>query len=121
MEIAFNLTDKSGNRLTASPGFMRAAAYAKAALEGWGAKNVAIDPWGEFGKGWELEKSYVAITAPYYKSLSAYPKAWTAGTKGVKNGEILLIAPLKDSTSLDAYRGQLKNKILIMEPLCRSL
>lgn len=116
MEIAFNLTDKSGNRLTASPGFMRAAEYAKAALEGWGAKNVAIDPWGEFGKGWELEKSYVAITAPYYKSLSAYPKAWTAGTKGVKNGEILLIAPLKDSTSLDAYKGQLKNKILIMEP-----
>lgn len=116
MEIAFNLTDMSGNRLTASPGFMRAANYAKTKLEGWGVKNVAIDPWGEFGKGWELEKSYVAITAPYYKPLSAYPKAWTAGTKGLKNAEVILVAPLKDSTSLDAYRGQLKNKVIIMDP-----
>jgi carboxypeptidase Q len=116
MEIAFNLTDMSGNRLTASPGFMRAANYAKTSLEGWGVKNVAIDPWGEFGKGWELEKSYVAITAPYYKPLSAYPKAWTAGTKGLKNAEVILVAPLKDSTSLDAYRGQLKNKVIVMDP-----
>jgi carboxypeptidase Q len=84
MEIAFNLTDKSGNRLTASPGFMRAATYAKNTLEGWGLKNAAIDPWGEFGKGWELEKSYVALTAPYYKSLPAYVKAWSGSTKGLK-------------------------------------
>jgi carboxypeptidase Q len=116
MDIAFNLTDKSGNRLTASPGFMRAANYAKETLNGWGAQNVVIEPWGEFGKGWELEKSYVAITAPYYKSLSAYPKAWTAGTKGLKNAEIVLVSPLKDSTSLEAYRGQLKNKVIIFEP-----
>ena len=55
MDIAFNLTDKSGNRLTASPGFIRAATYAKETLAGWGLQNAAIDPWGEFGKGWELE------------------------------------------------------------------
>ncbi|MEO7530043.1 MAG: M20/M25/M40 family metallo-hydrolase [Sediminibacterium sp.] len=116
MEIAFNLTDKSGNRLTASPGFMRAANYAKATLESFGVKNVAIDPWGEFGKGWELEKSYVAITAPYYKPLSAYPKAWTAGTKGLKNAEVMVIAAPKDSTNLDAYKGQLKNKVILIEP-----
>ncbi|NCI50811.1 M20/M25/M40 family metallo-hydrolase [Sediminibacterium roseum] len=116
MEIAFNLTDKSGNRLTASPGFMRAANYAKKTLEGWGVKNATIDPWGEFGKGWELEKSYVALTAPYYKPLPAYVKAWTAGTKGLKSAEIVLVKPLKDSTSIEAYRGQLKNKLIIMEP-----
>jgi carboxypeptidase Q len=116
MDIAFNLTDKSGNRLTASPGFMRAANYAKETMTAWGLANAVIDPWGEFGKGWELEKSYVAITAPYYKSLSAYPKAWTAGTKGLKNAEILLVSGLKDSTSLEAYRGQLKNKVLVFAP-----
>lgn len=116
MDIAFNLTDKSGNRLTASPGFMRAANYAKGTLEGWGLANVAIDPWGEFGKGWELQKSYVAMTAPYYKPIPAYVKAWSGGTGGEKHGEIILVKPLKDSTSLEAYRGQLKNKIIIMEP-----
>lgn len=114
MEIAFNLTDKSGNRLTASPGFTRAANYAKETLAGWGISNAAIEPWGEFGKGWELEKSYVAITAPYYKALSNYPKAWTAGTKGVKNAEVLVINA-KDSAGLEVYRGQLKGKVLILD------
>lgn len=114
MEIAFNLTDKSGNRLTASPGFNRAANYAKETLAGWGLSNAAVQPWGEFGKGWELEKSYVAITAPYYKSLSAYPKTWTAGTKGQKNAEILVISA-KDSAGLESYRGQLKGKLLIID------
>lgn len=116
MEIAFNLTDKSGNRLTASPGFMRAANYAKSTLEAWGLQNAAIDPWGEFGKGWELQKSYVAMTAPYYKPIPAYVKAWTSGTGGEKHAEIMLVKPLKDSTSLEEYRGKLKNKIIIMEP-----
>ncbi|MES2004466.1 MAG: M20/M25/M40 family metallo-hydrolase [Bacteroidota bacterium] len=116
MEIAFNLTDKSGNRLTASPGFMRAANYAKETLAGWGLTNAAVQPWGEFGKGWELEKSYVAITAPYYKSLSAYPKAWTGGTKGLKNAEVLVIKAA-DSAALEAYRGQLKGKVIIMDVL----
>lgn len=116
MDIAFNLTDKSGNRLTNSAGYMRAANYAKEALTGWGVSNAQLDPWGEFGKGWELEKSYVAMTAPYYKPIMAWPKTWTAGTRGLKNGEILVIQ-LKDSASLEAYRGQLKNKIIIPDQL----
>jgi hypothetical protein len=114
MEIAFNLTDKSGHRLTNSPGYARAANYASATLTGWGVQNVAIDPWGEFGKGWDLEKAYLAITAPYYKPLLAYPKTWTSGTKGSKNGALLVISA-RDTTELEKYRGQLKGKILIMD------
>lgn len=116
MDIAFNLTDKSGNRLTASPGFMRAANYAKEMLKVWGLANAAVEPWGEFGKGWELEKSYVAITAPYYKPLSAYPKAWTGGTKGMKSGDILVISA-KDSVELENYRGQLKGRLVMMDQM----
>lgn len=114
MDIAFNLTDKSGNRLTNSAGYMRAANYAKEALTSWGVSNATLDPWGEFGKGWDLEKSYVAITAPYYKPIMAWPKTWTSGTRGSKSAEVIVIQ-LKDSTSLDAYRGQLKNKVIIID------
>ncbi len=114
MEIAFNLTDKSGNRLTNSPGYFRAANYAKEMMAGWGLQKAAVEPWGEFGKGWELEKSYLAITAPYYKPLLAYPKTWTGGTKGLKSAEIILITA-KDTTDLEKYRGQLKGKIIMMD------
>ncbi|NCI45809.1 M28 family metallopeptidase [Sediminibacterium soli] len=114
MDIVWNLTDKSGNRLTNSPGYMRAASYAKEALTGWGVQQATIDPWGEFGKGWELEKSYVAITAPYYKPLLAYPKAWTGGTKKLQRADVLVITA-KDTAALEAYRGQLKGRVLILD------
>ena len=114
MDIAFHLTDASGPRLTGSPGFMRAANYAKDQLSQWGLTNAMLDPWGDFGKSWELQKSYVAITAPWYKSLEAYPKVWTGGTNGLSSAEVMLISA-KDSVGLDAYRGKLAGKILISD------
>ncbi len=116
MDIAFNLTDKNGSRLTNSEGYMRAANYAKETLGAWGMENAVIDPWGEFGKGWDLQKMYLAMTAPYYKPLLAWPKTWTAGTKGLKKGALLVIA-LKDSAALMAYKGQLKGKLIIIDQL----
>jgi carboxypeptidase Q len=116
MDIAFHLTDAIGPRVTASPGFMKAADYAKNQLTQWGLTNAALDPWGDFGKGWTLEKSYVAITSPWYKSLSAYPKVWTAGTNGLKSTDVILISA-KDSIGVDAYRGKLAGKILIIDRL----
>ena len=114
MDIAFHLTDISGPRLTGSPGFMRAATYARQQLEDWGLVNSTLDSWGEFGKSWELQKSYVALKAPYYKPINAFPKAWCGGTNGLQNAEVLLITS-KDSAGLDAFRGKLAGKILIVE------
>ncbi|MDB5232696.1 MAG: family metallo-hydrolase [Chitinophagaceae bacterium] len=114
MDIAFYLTDASGPRLTNSPGFFRAANYAKQQLSQWGLSNAMLDPWGEFGKGWELQKSYIAMTVPYYKNLIAYPQTWTAGTNGLKTAEVLVITAT-DSAGLDAFRGRLGGKILILD------
>ena len=114
MDIAFHLTDANGPRLTASPGFMRAANWAKDQLAQWGLVNAKLDPWGDFGKGWELQRSYVALTSPWYRSLQAYPKVWTAGSNGSKNASAMLLSA-KDSAGLDAYRGKLKGKILLLE------
>ncbi|MSQ38178.1 MAG: M20/M25/M40 family metallo-hydrolase [Chitinophagaceae bacterium] len=116
MDIMFNLTDVSGNRLMNSPGYYRAANYAKDKLVSIGLSNAALDAYGEFGKGWELEKSYLAMTAPYYRAIQNYPKAWTGGTKGLKNAEIVAVV-LKDSAGLEQYRGTLKGKIIIIDKL----
>ena len=116
MDIAFQITDASGPRVTNSPGFMRAANYAKNQLTQWGLVNARLDPWGEFGKGWELEKSYVAMSSPWYRSLIAYPKTWTSGTNGLQQGEVILISA-KDSVELETYRNKLKGNILIFDDL----
>ncbi|MBD0294149.1 MAG: peptidase M28, partial [Flavisolibacter sp.] len=114
MDIAFHLTDVSGSRLTASPGFMRAAIWAKNTLAGWGLVNATLEPWGEFGKGWQQEHCYVAMTKPYYHPLIAIPRAWTGSTPGNKmlTGKIVLVKA-KDSTELMAYKGKLANKIVM--------
>ena len=114
MDIAFHITEVSGPRLTASPGFMRAATYAKNKMAEWGLQNTMFDPWGDFGKSWELQKSYVAMTAPWYKSFEAYPKVWTGGSNGLRAGNVMLITA-KDSLGLDIYRGKMKGKILILD------
>ena len=114
MEIAMYLTDVSGPRLTASPGYMRAATWAKNKLSEWGLSNANLEPWGEFGKGWEQTKCYVAMTAPYYVPLIAMPRAWTGSTPGKKElkGEVVLIKA-KDSMELLKYAGTLKDKIVM--------
>ncbi|HUS03778.1 MAG TPA: M20/M25/M40 family metallo-hydrolase [Chitinophagaceae bacterium] len=114
MDIAFRLTDANGPRLTASPGFLKAANWAKDQLRQWGLVNATLDPWGDFGKSWELQKSYIAMTAPWYRSLQAYPKVWTGGSNGLKNADVILITA-KDSAGLDAVRGKLKGKIILLD------
>jgi len=112
MDIAFRLTDGSGPRLTNSPGFARAANWAVSELKKWGLENATLEPWGEFGKGWELQKSYVAMTAPYYRPLIAFPKTWTRGTNGLQSAEVILVEA-KDSAALEAYRGKLAGKVVL--------
>lgn len=114
MDIAFHLTDVSGPRLTISPGFTRAANWAKEQLSGWGLENAMLEPWGEFGKGWELQKMYIAQTKPYYRPLIAFPKAWTSGTGGLKKAELILIDAEDSAGFVNKYRGKLKNKIIII-------
>lgn len=114
METALHLTDVSGPRLTASPGYMRAATWAKNKLNEWGLSNANLEPWGEFGKGWEQTKCYVAMTAPYYVPLIAMPRAWTGSTPGKKSmkAEVVLIKA-KDTVELLKYAGTLKGKIVM--------
>lgn len=113
MDIAFFLTDVCGPRLTKSPGYDRAARWAISELKKWGLENAALEPWGEFGKSWELQKSYVAMTVPYYRPMIAYPKTWTKGSGGLQSAEVLLVNA-KDSAELEKYRGRLKGKVLII-------
>jgi carboxypeptidase Q len=105
MEIVFNLTDANGPRLMESPGYFRAANWAKNKLASWGLVNANLEAWGNWGKGWELEKYYLAMTAPYYKPIIGFPKTFSQGTDGLAHAEVILL-DLKDSTGLPAYQGK---------------
>ncbi|MBL0134825.1 MAG: M20/M25/M40 family metallo-hydrolase [Chitinophagaceae bacterium] len=112
MEHAFYFTDVSGPRLNNSPGYLRAANWAKDKLKEWGL-DAKLEPWGDWGKGWELQKSYLALTSPYYRPLIGFPKAWCSGTNGLQNAEVVVLN-VKDSVELEAWAGKLKGKIILL-------
>lgn len=114
MEIIFNLTDANGPRLMESPGYFKAANWAKNKLASWGLVNANLEAWGKWGKGWELEKYYLAMTSPYYEPLIGFPKTFSKGTNGLTHGDVLLI-DIKDSAGLSDYHGKLKDKIVMLK------
>lgn len=120
MQTAFYLTDVSGPRLSNSTGLKNAQNWAVKELKSYGLSNVKLEPWGKFGKGWDVEKNYAAITVPYYHAIIAIPKAWTPGTNGPIKSEIILIKA-DTSLNLDQYKGKLKGKIIIYEPASMTL
>jgi hypothetical protein len=113
MSILGMLTDVHGPRLTNSPGYKRAADYAKKTLESWGVQNVYFDTWDEeFGKGWELKKFSLQSLGPVYFPVIAYPKAWTPGIKGTVQAEAVYLDIAKEE-DLNNYKGKLKGKIVL--------
>ncbi|WP_234735249.1 M20/M25/M40 family metallo-hydrolase [Tellurirhabdus bombi] len=113
MDIAFYLTDVNGPRLQ-GPGFMKAANWSKGKLTEWGLQNARLESWGEWGKGWEVERCYLAMTAPYYKQIIAMPRAWSGNTDKLSQAEIFFITET-DTTSLESYRSKLKNKVILID------
>ncbi|MBX2905833.1 MAG: M20/M25/M40 family metallo-hydrolase [Taibaiella sp.] len=116
MRSLFELTDVNGPRLTGSPGMKQAEEWAAKKLKSWGLKNVRIERWGGFGKGWEINKSYVAMTAPYYQPLIGVPRAWTPGTNGLIKGDAVLVR-IEGREDMAKYRGKLSGKVVVLSTL----
>lgn len=114
METAFYLTDVCGPRLANSEGLQRANEWTKKQLTGWGLVNANVEPWGTFGRGWDIEKSYVAMTAPYYHAMIGAPKAWTPSTSGALKKQVVVVKAATEA-DLDKYKGQLRDKIALLE------
>ena len=116
--ISHFITDKLGSRLAASKQKMRAEQLVTDTLKGFGFDNVHAEFASEFTKGgWDNEKNYVAMTAPYYCSFAANPKAWSGSTDGLVSGECILLE-VSDTAAVSAYRGKLHGKIVVM-PVAR--
>ncbi|RSK36104.1 M28 family metallopeptidase [Hymenobacter metallilatus] len=114
METAFYLTDVCGPRLANSAGLTRANQWTQQQLTSWGLVKASIEPWGIFGRGWDIEKSYVAMTAPYYHTLIGAPKAWTPSTNGPLKKQVVVVKVTTEA-ELDKYKGQLRDKIVLLE------
>lgn len=114
--ISHFMTDELGPRLAASKMKLRAEKLVVDKLNEYGFDNVRVEFAGDFAKGgWDNEKNYVAMTAPYYCSFAANPKAWSGSTDGLVKAECVLL-DASSIAELSGYKGKLGGKIVLMPP-----
>ncbi len=113
MQTLSYLTDVIGPRLTGSPSLKTANEWTKDRLASWGLQNAHLEPWGPFGRGWQVDKFSIQVVAPQQISLIAYPRAWCGGTKSTVTGEVVYI-DATDAAGLEKYKGKLKGAIVMM-------
>ena len=113
MDTLEHLSDVIGPRLTGSPAMLEANEWTRDRLASWGMKNAAVEPWGEFGRGWTYSHVSVDMLEPRETSLYAIPMAWTPGTEGPVEGEAMR-ADISEEEDFEKYAGKLEGKILLM-------
>jgi carboxypeptidase Q len=109
-----HLTDQIGGRLTNSPAQRAAVVFAMGRLKDWGLSNVHEEGY-KFGRGWSVASYSVTMTAPRTLPLTAVPIAWTPGTNGVVNGEVVF-APISGPQDFASWQGKLAGKIVLLDP-----
>jgi hypothetical protein len=114
MDTLGHLTDRIGPRLTNSPQMREANAWTRSKFTEWGLANVHDEAFDDFGRGWEFTNASVLMLGPHPVPLRALPLAWTPGTNGPVEGEVMAVK-IKKVADLDQYKGKLAGKILLLD------
>lgn len=113
-DIASFMTDRLGPRLAASKMKLRAEDLVMAKLDSLGLTGSKKEFAMDFAKGgWDNERNYVAMSAPYYCSFAANPKAWSGSTDGLVSGQCIALM-VNDTADIRKYEGRLGGKIVLM-------
>ena len=113
-EIARFMTDHLGSRLTASRQKRRAEKEVMNKLNQLGLSNVRTDFAYSFPRGgWDVVKTYAAMTSPYYCAFTVNPKAWSGSTDGLVKGECIVM-DIKSKEDIEKFRGKLSGKVVLL-------
>ena len=113
-ELSQYMTDYVGSRLTASRQKRRADSLMIRKLEEIGLTNPRSEFAMEFTRGgWDVIKTYAAMTKPYYCAYSVNPRAWSGSTQGLVKGECVIF-DVQSVEDLENYRGKVAGKVLLI-------
>lgn len=113
METLSYLTDVHGSRLTNSPQFRAAGAWALDRLRDWQLSAVHAEDF-PFGRGWSNERSVARVVAPVPWTILGFPEAWTPSV-GPISAEVIRVS-LDTEEDLRTWTGKLRNRVVLMEP-----
>jgi carboxypeptidase Q len=114
-EIMANLTQLSdgiGARLTGSPALKKANEWAADKMKSYGLTDVHLEGW-TIPVGWERGTATMRVVEPAIgPPMTVAAMGWTPSTKGKVIGEVVILNA-KNSKDLAAYKGKLKNAIVL--------
>jgi len=121
-ELAQELLDSIGPRLTASPGMEGAQAWAVGKLRGWGIQ-ARLEEYGTW-EGWDRGPSHVDLVSPRVRSLEGRILAWSPGTGGRRvEGGVAALPQIDRPAQWDAFLGTVAGKWVMLsfpQPTCRA-
>ncbi|MGK7311052.1 MAG: M20/M25/M40 family metallo-hydrolase [Candidatus Longimicrobiales bacterium M2_2A_002] len=114
------LLDSIGPRLTGTPGLDAAHNWLVGLYGSWGidAENQQYGTW----KGWERGITHVDLIAPRVRTLDATLLAWSPGTDGAVDGDVVLLP--EPGADVAAWLEQAGGAFVLLsppEPTCRPL
>jgi hypothetical protein len=112
METVGWLTDVHGPRLSGSKELKAAEEWCREQLTRWGLTNVALEPYGNFGRGWSLERFSVEMIEPRYMRVIAHPLAWSPSIEGSLSGTPVAVE-IATKADTEKYRGKLRGAIVM--------
>jgi carboxypeptidase Q len=102
-----------GPRMTGSANLKRANDWTADKFRAYGLEEVRLEPY-EIPAGWERGFVHMKMAEPNTgHHILAASRAWTPGTKGRITGEVVFIENTSQE-GLNAYKGKLKNAIVLM-------
>ena len=116
MRTTSYLSDVYGPRLMGTKNYFDAINWIEKELGSWGIQNIRKESFDNDHRGWELIDFSIAMESPTYSHINAYPLAFSASTKGIQTGEVMVI---RSSNDIYTLKGKLKGKILLLKQYYR--
>ena len=118
--LAQVLMDSIGPRLTASPGHQAAVDWLVSRYQQWGIP-VRKERYGTW-RAWRRGYSHLDLVAPRQRTLEGLILAWSPGTRGPVEGNVVLAPDVADSAAYRAWLPTARGKFVLWsqaEPTCR--
>jgi hypothetical protein len=110
------LADDIGPRLTGSPNLAKANKWTRDELEAMGCANAHLEPWGEFGMGWQQLNTWARMVTPDTAVFIAQASPWSPSTNGPVTGDVVWVN-IQSEDDFAAYKGKLGGKIVMLGPM----